>query len=943
MSHHVDESENKDKYDDKDEQRPLVMEAKKSLSSLSSSSSPLQASPPSSSPLSATAEPGSAEEEPSLTQPCGRCIDGSNLDEKFKSQSNDIVTGTDTAAPMTMTTISVTSSDEPDDDESTKHNLARWVFVLLGIGVLLPWNSFVSAEGYFEMRLCDDNNETIHAGDVGIGGKWNGEPSSFILWFGFIYNGFGVAALGIMLLVHKRQRRRRKWRAAKGSAPGDDDETDYIDDESDNNADDEGTIHDACSLQTNPIPEQHLPEVEAMEFDSPFLLEGRHPQDIDHHNNNNDSNNKTRSKPSAPIRRRKPPPNSTIENLRHSNRRRILIPLCIYLLVFILTTSLIPLPTTLFDDNYDHARILFLSFTLAGVAACGAAGAVASAGLVSFANLFPERVGIQNFVLGQAVGGALLSILNLGSGWWMSGGKGDGGRKGGFWAEHCGIVIGVDGFDADYGVEGSRRSIEPWDLTHITWTNPSAQSRMVSETIDTSSFTEEEVDYYLSSIIATDTNSAMCPEYHVDWGAFIYFAIGCVLLLGCICFYAILDRQPITKYYRTAANNTDTKGEIDGVSLSNRNDIMDDYSEHDDGPFNWLGWVESTDGNDSGISDGCYSDEEDNGEQEQSFQDVRKANSFGDMGILWSAGLFAEDVDSSLDDTYTNPTAQNDQTVTMNMNMMPTSSNKYPIDPPLLDTRLREHGNYHQLSTTLENLDNDDEESDVDNITSYVWRRIRWPIISIFLTFFITLTVFPSWIAKIESSKRCEDYADRWNNDLFVPRLIVLFNIGDLVGRMSCNFFVPTADDDGDNEGSNETGANCSAARRGRRRTHSFCKKLAWASFVRVIFLPLFWLCTTSSSSYHTSQIIDKILTSSIMAVFSYADIYPQLVLVAFAFTNGLLTAMSYVCVPRLIPSTDEFQKVASTILNFTIGLGLFCGSLFSFVYVRWGNTVVGN
>merc|ERR1712008_273659 len=82
---------------------------------------------------------------------------------------------------------------------------------------------------------------------------------------------------------------------------------------------------------------------------------------------------------------------------------------------------------------------------------------------------------------------------------------------------------------------------------------------------------------------------------------------------------------------------------------------------------------------------------------------------------------------------------------------------------------------------------------------------------------------------------------------------------------------------------------------------------------------------------------------SYITASLSYADIYPQLLLISFAFTNGLFTAMSYVCVPRLIPSTDEFQKVASTMLNFAIGLGLFCGSLFSFVYVRWGSIIPSN
>jgi hypothetical protein len=43
--------------------------------------------------------------------------------------------------------------------------MIRGTFLLLGIGVLIPWNTFISAKPYFESRLCSfsisPNNDTI--------------------------------------------------------------------------------------------------------------------------------------------------------------------------------------------------------------------------------------------------------------------------------------------------------------------------------------------------------------------------------------------------------------------------------------------------------------------------------------------------------------------------------------------------------------------------------------------------------------------------------------------------------------------------------------------------------------------------------------------------------------------------------------------------------------
>jgi equilibrative nucleoside transporter 1/2/3 len=53
------------------------------------------------------------------------------------------------------------------------------IFYILGIGLLVPWNAFVSAKPYFEVRLCQNVE----------------------VWFGIIYNGSSVLSLSSLLAL----------------------------------------------------------------------------------------------------------------------------------------------------------------------------------------------------------------------------------------------------------------------------------------------------------------------------------------------------------------------------------------------------------------------------------------------------------------------------------------------------------------------------------------------------------------------------------------------------------------------------------------------------------------------------------------------------------------------------------------------------------------------
>jgi Nucleoside transporter len=67
--------------------------------------------------------------------------------------------------------------------------------------------------------------------------------------------------------------------------------------------------------------------------------------------------------------------------------------------------------------------------------------------------------------------------------------------------------------------------------------------------------------------------------------------------------------------------------------------------------------------------------------------------------------------------------------------------------------------------------------------TVEVWNLVQAPAISIFLVFVVTLSLFPAWTSQIQSAQQCQT-TSRWRNDLFTPLSFVVFNVGDLAGRL---------------------------------------------------------------------------------------------------------------------------------------------------------------
>jgi hypothetical protein len=74
----------------------------------------------------------------------------------------------------------------------TRRRLLQFIFLLLGVGLLVPWNAFISAKAYFESRLCRPGNGNSSPQLP----RWN-----LMANFALIYNVSSVFTLTLMLAL----------------------------------------------------------------------------------------------------------------------------------------------------------------------------------------------------------------------------------------------------------------------------------------------------------------------------------------------------------------------------------------------------------------------------------------------------------------------------------------------------------------------------------------------------------------------------------------------------------------------------------------------------------------------------------------------------------------------------------------------------------------------
>lgn len=163
---------------------------------------------------------------------------------------------------------------------------------------------------------------------------------------------------------------------------------------------------------------------------------------------------------------------------------------------------------------------------------------------------------------------------------------------------------------------------------------------------------------------------------------------------------------------------------------------------------------------------------------------------------------------------------------------------------------------------------------------SQLWSKLKYVESTIILTFCLTL-IFPVFAASVESTNNL-------SKKIFVPLAFLVWNIGDLVGRIMC--------------------------------ASEYClikaeKVLIAYSLSRLIFLPLFLMCNIEDRG-------SKIGDLGYMAI--------QLL---FGITNGQLFSSSYMRVAELL-STGAEKKAAAAFTALLINLSLLVGSIASFLVV---------
>jgi len=178
---------------------------------------------------------------------------------------------------------------------------------------------------------------------------------------------------------------------------------------------------------------------------------------------------------------------------------------------------------------------------------------------------------------------------------------------------------------------------------------------------------------------------------------------------------------------------------------------------------------------------------------------------------------------------------------------------------------------------------------------------VRGPATCIFLTFTVTLCLFPSWVSELKSSHECEN-SYRLNNDLYVPFNFVVFNMGDLLGRLIAGH-IPV------------------------NRIRHLSRKLVVCATLRILFLPLFLLCSST---------LDNEISIGIQN-----DFFSLLVQLLFAVSNGILISTSFIWSPQLVGTDSTLQKRASEIMTFSISFGLLSGSFIAFPFLRFASYVL--
>ncbi|XP_053978971.1 equilibrative nucleoside transporter 3 [Hylaeus anthracinus] len=213
----------------------------------------------------------------------------------------------------------------------------------------------------------------------------------------------------------------------------------------------------------------------------------------------------------------------------------------------------------------------------------------------------------------------------------------------------------------------------------------------------------------------------------------------------------------------------------------------------------------------------------------------------------------------------------------------------------LENTRYFKHHMLEKTSGTIETNLSITGEVTFPLSTSISYTRIVKRIwhygVSVFLVFFITLSVYPAVTVLVESQYKGKGSA--WNDIYFVPVVTYLiFSIGDYAGRILSGIL-------------------------------QWPKNRPWyvvlLSVMRVIFVPALIFCNAQPRHH--------------LPVYIYKDVYYILITIMFAISNGYLCNLTFILTPTVVESQEK--EMASAMMGAFLGVGLTSGAAISVLMVK--------
>ncbi|KAJ0090512.1 hypothetical protein Patl1_13077 [Pistacia atlantica] len=157
-----------------------------------------------------------------------------------------------------------------------------------------------------------------------------------------------------------------------------------------------------------------------------------------------------------------------------------------------------------------------------------------------------------------------------------------------------------------------------------------------------------------------------------------------------------------------------------------------------------------------------------------------------------------------------------------------------------------------------------------------VARKIQWPAFGVLLTYIVTLSIFPGFIAENLESKLLQDW--------YPVLLITVYNVSDLLGKSFTAIYVPKS-----------------------------VKKATWACTARVLFYPLFAV-GLHGPNWLRSEAPFLALTFML------------------GLTNGYLTSVVMILTPKLVPIAEA--EIAAIVMILSLGIGLVGGSVLGWFWI---------